>query len=339
MSIVRSLSSNLVNFVGMIGPIIVLAGGAYLVAGGGMKLGALMAFFFLLSYLYSPIQGLASINVEVQGAMASVNRIFEYLDVAPEVSEDLGAISPKGIKGDIAFENLTFSYGPEAFKLTNFSLKIPACQKLALVGPSGSGKTTIVSLLMRFYDPEKGCVTLDGMDLKNISINSLRKGIALVDQEPMLFNMTIHENIAYSNPKMSRAEVISAAKTANIHELIVGLKEGYETMVGERGVTLSGGEKQRLCLARAIASKPSILILDEATSALDSISERLIQEALDKILSEMTAIIIAHRLSTVQKADRIIALSNGVIVGEGTHGELLENSALYRELAQKQFQT
>jgi ABC-type multidrug transport system fused ATPase/permease subunit len=335
-SVARSLSMNLIQFVSMMGPIVVLSVGAYLVAGGGMKLGALIAFYVLLTYLYSPIQSLASVNVEVQSAMASVNRIYEYLDIPPAVEE---ASSPKTLakaRGEISLQNISFVYPDSGFKLENLTLSIPAGQTLAIVGPSGSGKTTLISLIMRFYDPDSGRITLDGVDLKELSLTSLRDNMALVDQDPLLFKATIGENIAYSNPDADQGEIVRAATIANIHEFISDLPEGYNSMVGERGVTLSGGEKQRICLARAVLKDPPILILDEATSSLDSISEQLIQKSLDRILRDKTAIIIAHRLATVQRADRIITLKDGVIVDEGTHSELLEKSPLYRELAQKQ---
>lgn len=338
-SVIRSLTLNLVQFTNMIGPIIVFAIGAYLVAGNSMKLGELIAFFMLVTYLYMPIQGLASVNVEVQAAMASVDRIFEYLDQPPAIVEDSAPVTIAKAEGDIVITDLCHTYEESGFTFDHLSLRIPAKQTLAIVGPSGSGKTTLINLIMRFFDPESGSITIDGIDLRKLSIKSLRDNMALVDQDPLLFNATIAENIAYSNPEADHAEIVRAAKIANIHDFITGLTEGYQSMVGERGVTLSGGEKQRVCLARAILKDPPILILDEATSALDSISEQLIQESLDRILADKTAIIIAHRLATVQRADRIITLKDGVIIDEGNHQELMQKSALYRELAQKQLKT
>ena len=335
-SVVRSLSVNVVQFISMIGPIVVLSAGAYLVAMESMKLGALISFYVLLAYLYSPIQSLASINVEVQASMASVDRIFEYLDIPPAVQETASPKKLERTNGEISLRQVNFAYEESGFHFRNLSLHIPAKQKLAIVGPSGSGKTTLTSLIMRFYDPVSGSVSLDDINLKDLSLSSLRDNMALVDQDPLLFNASIAENIAYSNPAAAREDIVRAATIANIHDFIFGLTDGYNSMVGERGVTLSGGEKQRICLARAILKDPPILILDEATSALDSISEQLIQESLDRILKDKTAIIIAHRLSTVQRADRIITLQDGAIVGDGTHSELLEKSPLYRELAQKQ---
>ena len=268
--------------------------------------------------------------------MASVDRIFEYLDIPPEVREDPEPTVISRARGTIELREVAFGYDDNAFRLDNFNLQIRAKETLAIVGPSGSGKTTLISLIMRFFDPKRGAITIDGVDLRKLSLTSLRDNIALVDQDPLLFNASIADNIAYSNPDADREQIIRAARIANIHDFIAGLPDGYNSRVGERGVTMSGGERQRICLARAILKDPPILILDEATSALDSISEQLIQDALDKILADKTAIIIAHRLSTVQRADRIIALKDGKIMDQGTHQELLEKSALYQELAQKQ---
>jgi ATP-binding cassette, subfamily B, bacterial MsbA len=338
-SVLRSLSMNVVTFINMIGPIVVLSAGAYMVAAGTMKLGALISFYMLISFVYSPIQSLAGTHIEVQAAMASVDRIFEYLDIPPAVREDPAPVVISKARGEIEMCNVSFVYGDSGFKLNDFNLHIRAGETVAIVGPSGSGKTTLISLIMRFYDPDQGVVSIDGVDLRKLSLTSLRDNIALVDQDPLLFNTSIGDNIAYSNPDSSREQIIRAAQIANIHDFIATLPDGYDSKVGERGVTMSGGERQRICLARAILKDPPILILDEATSALDSISEQLIQDALDKILADKTAIIIAHRLSTVQRADRIITLKDGIIVDQGTHQELLEKSALYQELAQKQLRS
>ncbi len=335
-SVTRSLSLNLVNFINNLGPIVVFSWGAYLVATGGMKIGELIAFYVLVNYIYSPVQGLAATKIEVSAAMASVDRIFEYLDAPPEVHEDPEPIVLSRAHGAIELRGVTFVYDDNAFRLDNLNLAIGAKETLAIVGPSGSGKTTLISLIMRFYDPEKGEVLIDGTDLRKVSLKSLRENIGLVDQDPLLFNATIAENIAYSNPEAGRDRIARAASIANIDRFIASLPDGYDSMVGERGVTMSGGERQRICLARALLKDPPILILDEATSSLDSISEQLIQDALSKILADKTTIIIAHRLATVQRADRIIVLRDGRIVDQGTHQELLEKSALYRELAQKQ---
>ncbi len=335
-SVTNSLTVNLVHFINMIGPIVVLSWGTYLIAGGGMKLGALMAFYILLGFLYSPIQDLASTNIQIQVAMASVDRVREYLELPPAIVEDARPENLMPAKGEIEFRDVTFFYEENGFRLEHFNLSVKPKEKLAIVGPSGSGKTTVVNLLMRFYDPQNGAVLLDGVDLKKLSIKSLRDNISLVDQDPLLFRATIFENITYAKQNATENEVEQAARVANIHDFISALNSGYRSEVGERGVTLSGGEKQRVCLARAVLKNPAILILDEATSALDSRSEHLIQEALNHILVDKTAIIIAHRLATVQHADRIILIENGRIIDEGRHDELLNRSPLYRELAQKQ---
>jgi len=335
-SVTTSLSMNLVHFINMVGPIVVLSWGTYLIAGGTMKLGALMAFYMLLTYLYSPIQDMASINIQLQSAMASVNRVFEYLDIPAEIREDDNPVALPKARGEIVLRDVNFNYGTNDFKLEKLNLKIGAKEKLAIVGPSGSGKTTLINLIMRFYDPQSGSIALDGADIRRISFKSLRDNIALVDQDPLLFNATISENIRYSHLEATSDQVVEAAQVANIHDFISGLSGGYNSTVGERGVTLSGGEKQRICLARAVLKDPAVLILDEATSSLDSNSEHLIKESLKRILIDKTAIIIAHRLATVQHADRIIVMDNGRIVGEGTHERLLSESPLYQELAKKQ---
>jgi len=335
-SVITSLAANLVHFVNMVGPIVVLAWGTYLVADGSIKLGSLIAFYLLLSYLYSPIQDLASINIEVQSAMASVNRIFEYLDLPPAVTEPEKPITLTRPKGAITLKDISFQYEDSGFRIEHLTLDIRPGENLAIVGPSGSGKTTITNLILRFFDPDSGTIMLDGIDIRNLSLKTLRGSIGLVDQDPLLFKTTIFENIAYGNPAATMDMVVKAATIANIHDFIAGQTDGYQTQVGERGVTLSGGEKQRICLARAILTNPPIVILDEATSSLDSNSEQLIQEALGRALADKTAIMIAHRLSTVQHADRIITMDNGRIVAEGTHEELLERSPLYRDLATKQ---
>ncbi|MEW6050616.1 MAG: ABC transporter ATP-binding protein [Candidatus Zixiibacteriota bacterium] len=331
-----SLGVNLVQFINMVGPIVVLAWGVYLVATGGMKLGELIAFYILLTYLYAPVRGLAETHIQVQSAMASADRVFEYLDIPADIVESPTPVHLEKPRGEIRFDSVAFSYGDQGFGLDGLSLVVRPREKIALVGPSGSGKTTIINLLMRFFDPQHGSVCLDGIDVRNLSFVSLRRHIALVEQDPFLFRMSIYDNIAYGFPEAIEADVIAAAKAANIHEFIMELPQGYRTEVGERGVTVSGGERQRLCLARAILKNPTVLILDEATSALDSNSEQLIQESLSHVLADKTAIIIAHRLATIQHVDRIIALDDGRIVDQGTHDELTGRCLLYRELARKQ---
>ncbi len=335
-SVTASLSANLIHFVNMLGPIVVLAWGTYLVAGGGIKLGALIAFYLLLTYLYQPVQDLASINVEIQSAMAAVNRIFEYLDLEPAVVEDANPVRPKQIIGTIEFSNVHFFYEENSFVLDVEQLKIEPGETVAVVGPSGGGKTSLINLLLRFFDPQQGRILIDSIDIKRLSLSTLRNSIGLVEQSPVLFRGTIFENIAYSNAEATAEDVERAARIANIADFINTLDNGYQTEVGERGVTMSGGERQRICLARALLKDPPILILDEATSALDSTSEQLIREALKTVLVSKTAIIIAHRLATVQFVDRILVMENGCIVASGTHEQLMSDSDTYRELASNQ---
>ncbi len=335
--VAQSISRTSVMILSFLSVIVVLSVGSYLIVIEQLSLGKLIAFFFLMAWMNSPIQLLASARVELQSLMASVDRVFAYLDEPIEVVEAAKPVTLKSVRGEVGFDNVYFAYDDKGFKMERFNLTIAPRQKIAIVGPSGGGKSTIVNLIMRFYDPQEGTVSLDGIDLRQLSLKSLRDHVALVDQEPLLFNATIHENIAYGLAEATREQVIAAARIANVHDFISSLPLGYETLVGERGMTLSGGEKQRLCLARAVIKDPAVLILDEATSALDSISERLIQEALEKVVVDKTAIIIAHRLATVQKADRILTLKEGRIIDEGTHSELLKRSSVYRELAEKQF--
>lgn len=336
-SVANSLAVNVVQFVNMVGPIVVLGWGIYLVAVGSMKLGQLIAFYILLTYLYGPIHGLAETSIQVQATMASVDRVFEYLDIPPRVAEAERPVELRDPRGEVRFEDVSFAYPESDFSLAGLSLCIRPGEKVAIVGPSGSGKTTIVNLVMRFHDPDRGRVTLDAVDLRDLSIRSLRGAVALVDQEPLLFKGSILDNVRYGRPDAPQGDVEAAAKVAGIHDFIASLPDGYASGVGERGVTVSGGEKQRLCLARAIMVNPRVLILDEATSALDSASEQLVQEALGRALAGKTAIMIAHRLSTVQNADRILVLEKGTIVDQGTHRELVERCPTYRDLAARQF--
>ncbi len=336
-SVNTSLSVNVVQFISMLGPIVVLAWGTYLIAQGQMQLGALIAFYMLLTYLYSPVEGLASLHIEVKSAMASVDRIFEYLDITATVVEPPNPVVLSQPRGEVELRNVRFAYeGSNGFRLEGINLRVAAREKVAIVGPSGSGKTTIINLIMRFFDPDDGTVTLDGVDLRNLSLTSLRSAISIVDQEPLLFRATIHDNIAFGVPAATETDVHAAARIANIGGFIDSLPDKYQHIVGERGVTISGGEKQRLCLARVILKNPAVVILDEATSALDANSEYLIQQALEQVLVDKTAIIIAHRLSTIKHVDRIVALDRGRIVDEGRHDVLMERSALYRELVAHQ---
>jgi subfamily B ATP-binding cassette protein MsbA len=235
-------------------------------------------------------------------------------------------------KDNIKFDIVTFSYQTDRAVLPNFSLAIKSGEAIALVGPSGSGKTSVANLLLRFYDPQCGSISLDGHDIRKVTLESLRGQIGVVTQDVMLFNDTIAYNISYGNRAATKEDIVAAAKAANAHEYILRLPNGYDTVVGERGVRLSGGERQRLAIARAILKNPPILILDEATSALDAESEKLVQEAIEHLMKDRTTLMIAHRLSTIRRADRIIVLDKGVIVEEGTHDQLVKNEGIYAHL-------
>ena len=335
-SVVSSLAVNVVAFINMAGPIVVLGWGVYLVAIGTMKLGELIAFYILLTYLYGPIHSLAQTGIQVKSAMASVDRVFEYLDIPPAVTESPNPVALTSPLGRIELKRVSFKYPDSGFGLSNFSLTIKAGEKVAIVGPSGSGKTTILNLVMRFFDPDSGTIMLDGVDLKLLSFRSLRSTVSLVDQDPLLFKGTVAANLAYGAGNPSQEQIVAAARAANIHDFVAALPQGYQSEVGERGVTVSGGEKQRLCLARAILVDPKVLLLDEATSSLDSASEQLIQDSLDRNLKDKTAVIVAHRLSTVRHVDRIVVLDAGRIVDQGTHDALMSRCRLYHELASKQ---
>jgi ABC-type multidrug transport system fused ATPase/permease subunit len=295
-----------------------------------------MAFYILLTYLYQPVKDLASINVEVRAALASVKRVFEYLDVSGEVVDPDNPVKLGKVRGQIVFDHVSFRYVDDGFKLSNCSFEVKEGEKVAIVGPSGSGKSTIAGLLMRFFIPDSGGITLDGVDIQRLRLTDLRNAVSLVEQDPFLFRATIVDNIAYGDPKATRERLVRAAETANVTSFTDKMPDGLNSMVGERGVTLSGGQKQRICLARTVVRDPAVIILDEAMSAVDTESERLILEALSRVLEGRTAIIISHRLTTARHADRILVLDNGKIVGHGSHEELLENSQVYSTLARAQ---
>ncbi len=286
--------------------------------------------------VYKPLKGLGEINVAFQRAVASGKRIFELMDQKKERGYFSGKIL-KEIKGKVEFKNVCFKYIKGKPVLKNINLTANPGEVIAIVGPSGSGKSTLVNLIPRFYEPQKGKILIDGINIKNINITSLRKHIGMVPQETILFSGTIKENIAYGKPDATLDEIITAAKNANAHNFIMRLKNKYDTHVGERGVKLSGGEKQRISIARAILKNPKILILDEATSSLDTESERLVQEALSFLMKGKTTFVIAHRLSTVVNADKIIVIENGRIVQTGTHKQLIkQKQGLYYKLCIQQ---
>jgi len=325
------------RFVASIGMVIVLGFGAYRVFSGALTLGGLVAFISYVASFYEPIHRLVQTDNIVQQAIAAGERVFELLDTAPEIEDAPDAIELPAIQGAVVFEGVSFRYGTGEEVLRDVSFQMRPGQVVALVGPSGAGKTSIANLIPRFYDPVSGRVTVEGHDVREVKLASLRRQIAVVLQDTFLFNGTVRDNVIYGKPDASEDEMIAAAKAAYAHEFIMNLPQGYETEIGERGVRLSGGQKQRLALARAILTDPRILILDEATSSVDAEAEYLIQQALKKVLEGRTALVIAHRLSTIRHADKIIALEDGRIVEVGDHRELLARGGLYSQMYRRQY--
>ncbi|MQC26379.1 MAG: ABC transporter ATP-binding protein [Chloroflexi bacterium] len=347
---------------GTIGMALIYWGGGYLVLEGTISAGTIVAFVAYLGRLYGPISSLSNVQVEFATSMVSFERVFEYLDLPIEIQDRPDAIQVTESAGAIVFENVSFRYAKEGEAAPNgksnsengkdeaaqiqptrrtalqgISFDIQPGELVALVGPSGAGKTTITYLLPRLYDPSQGRILLDGMDLRTLNQESLAQQIGMVTQESYLFHDTIGANLLYAKPDASQDEVEAAARAANIHDFIAGLPDGYETLVGERGYRLSGGEKQRLAIARVVLKDPRILVLDEATSHLDSQNEALIQAALEPLMRGRTSIVIAHRLSTVLAADKILVLEDGQLVEQGKHQALLEQNGLYARLYETQF--
>jgi len=295
------------------------------------------AFVISLFVFYEPLKKLSKVNSTIQQSVASGARIFEILDAAPSVVEDSNAHAFNESLQTIRFRDVSFSYDPEKQILFGIDLNVTHGQVLALVGPSGSGKSTMVSLLLRFYDPTAGAIELNGQDIRRLTLKSLRDHIGIVAQDTILFNMSIADNIAYGRPDASREDVIKAAMAAHSHEFIELMPSGYDTMMGERGLKLSGGQRQRISIARAILKNAPILVLDEATSHLDTESERAVQEALETLMEGKTVFVIAHRLSTVQRADQILVLDRGRIAQKGTNEALLKEGGTYKKLYDLQF--
>lgn len=332
----NELSSPLSEFLGVIiVAAIMYYGGKLVLAGDELQPQVFMGFLAFYASMIQPAKNFSNGITSLQKGTVAAKRIFELIDVTPAVISKPDAISVKEFRQAIEFRNVSFSYNHRPV-LKNINLKIEKGKTIALVGPSGAGKSTLADLIPRFYDPDQGQVLLDGIPLTEYRLEELRSLMGIVTQEPILFNDTIFNNIAFGMPDVSEEEVVKAAQVANAHDFIVRTENGYETYIGDRGLKLSGGQRQRIAIARAVLKNPSILILDEATSALDSESERLVQEALINLMQNRTSVVIAHRLSTIQHADEIVVINDGIIVERGNHSELLQHNGLYKKLIQMQ---
>jgi ATP-binding cassette subfamily B protein len=307
-----------------------------LVINNHLTLGELVAFTTYVGQLVAPVRQLGMVLPAITIASASAERVFQILDSIPEIAEEPNALPISIQCGHVCFEHVSFSYGRHSDVLKDISFEAQPDQVIALLGPTGSGKTSVVNLLPRFYDPTAGRITIDGCDIRKATINSLRSQIGSVLQETTLFATSIRENISFGKPDASQEEIETAARAAQAHDFIMQTQFAYDTEVGERGITLSGGQKQRLAIARALLTDPRILILDDATSSVDTETENLIQLALERVMRQRTTFVIAHRLSTVQRADLIVVLDKGRIAAQGKHEELLKTSALYNSIYHQQ---
>jgi ATP-binding cassette subfamily B protein len=320
-----------------IGLLIIYGFGAYQISKNNLTVGDLSVFLMWVSRLYLRLDDMSRLIANAQRTAAATHRIFEILDRVPSVAEPLKPVEPGRIQGKIEIQKITFSYGARQV-IHDVNLVIQPGEMIGLVGPSGAGKSTLVNLVCRFYDVASGAILVDGTDIRQFPISQYRSNIGIVLQEPFLFFGSIAENIAYGRPNASREQIIAAARAAKAHDFILKLTDGYDSLVGERGQSLSGGERQRISIARALLTDPRILILDEATSAVDTETEREIQEALDVLVQGRTTIAIAHRLSTLRKANRIIVLEKGKVTEIGNHEELLAKRGTYHRLNQAQKQ-
>lgn len=321
-----------VNFLSNISVVITLAAGGYFISKGLINTGDLVAYIIYISQFLQPLTVLLRFVEQYQQGMAGFRRFVELMDTEPEIADKKGAIELKDVKGDIEFDNVTFSYDNKREVLSGINLKIKHGETVAIVGPSGAGKTTLLSLIPRFYEIDAGSIKIDGIDIRDVKLSSLRENIGIVQQDVFLFSGTIKENIAYGNLNASDEDIINASKAANAHDFIMELKDGYDTYIGERGVKLSGGQKQRISIARMFLKNPPILILDEATSSLDNKSESIIQQSIENLSKNRTTLIIAHRLGTIRNAKRIIVLTENGIEEEGTHEELMNRKGVYYNL-------
>lgn len=333
----RCLQHPLMEFIGGVAIAIFIWFGGKLVIGGVMTIGEFFALMTSLVVAYDPVKRIGKVNSTVQQGLAAATRIFAILDIVPAISDKPDAIELPPFESSIEFKNVYFHYEDDTEALSDINLHVPAGQTLAIVGHSGGGKTTLTNLVPRFLDVSKGCITIDGCDIRQVTMRSLRDRIAMVTQQTILFNDTVRNNIAYGSLERSESDLIKAAEAAHALDFIKELPKGFETIIGESGARLSGGERQRISIARALLKNAPILILDEATSALDTESEREVQSALENLMKNRTTFVIAHRLSTIKNADRIIVVNNGRIVEDGTHDELLAHHGEYEQLYNMQY--
>lgn len=333
----RCLQHPLMEFIGGVAIAIFIWFGGKLVIGGVMTIGEFFALMTSLVVAYDPVKRIGKVNSTVQQGLAAATRIFAILDIVPAISDKPDAIELPPFKSSIEFKGVYFHYEDDTEALSDINLHVPAGQTLAIVGHSGGGKTTLTNLVPRFLDVSKGCITIDGCDIRQVTMRSLRDRIAMVTQQTILFNDTVRNNIAYGSLERSESDLIKAAEAAHALDFIKELPKGFETIIGESGARLSGGERQRISIARALLKNAPILILDEATSALDTESEREVQSALENLMKNRTTFVIAHRLSTIKNADRIIVVNNGRIVEDGTHDELLAHHGEYEQLYNMQY--
>lgn len=335
----NALLTPTVELVAAIGVTVVMWYGGMSVINGAITAGSLVAFLVYAVNIANPIKRLTKVVASIQQALAAGERVFGILDLEENIKELPSAKLLPPVQGYVEFKHVDFAYNKDEQVIEDLSFKINRGQIVAIVGPSGAGKSTIASLLPRFYDVTNGSIVIDGMDIRDVTLNSLREQVGIVPQETLLFNGSVYDNILYGRLDATKEEVEAAAKAANAHDFIMGLPEGYDTMLGDRGVNISGGQRQRISIARAILKNPQILILDEATSALDTESERIVQEALDRLMVGRTSFVIAHRLSTIKNADRILVMEKGRLVEDGSHEELMAQEGLYAHLYRIQYRS
>jgi len=338
LSRISLISSPFVESLAGFGVAAVIWYGGHQVISGTTTPGAFFSFFAAMMMAYRPLKAVSGMNSSVQMGLAAASRLYALLDEKPKICDKPNAIDLKEVKGDVEFENVQFSYDENKITLDNVNFKVKAGQSVALVGHSGGGKSTIMSLILRFYDPNLGAIKLDGHNISDLTLKSLRSSMSVVNQEVMLFDDTILENIRYGKVDATEEQILRASKMAEADEFIQELPEKYNSKVGQNGIRLSGGQRQRIAIARAILYDAPILLLDEATSSLDPISEKLIKDALNSLMKNRTSIIIAHRLSTIIHCDKIVVISNGRVIEEGSHKELLEKNGAYSNLYLKQFE-